>query len=81
MSQHNSSFLLNSCLKLIFFLRDGRIKLFGKDNAQVLLESREPVPSKFLQVIFPFFFLTNFLVLPFQMAVAVFDAVKDFIFL
>ncbi|WVZ11788.1 hypothetical protein V8G54_016318 [Vigna mungo] len=30
--------------------KDGRIKLFGKDNAQVLLESREPVPSKFLQV-------------------------------
>ncbi|BAT99874.1 hypothetical protein VIGAN_10141300 [Vigna angularis var. angularis] len=31
--------------------KDGRIKLFGKDNAQVLLESREPVPSKFLQFI------------------------------
>ncbi|XP_020218072.1 uncharacterized protein LOC109801420 [Cajanus cajan] len=31
--------------------KDGRIKLFGKDNAQVLLESKEPVPSKFLQFI------------------------------
>ncbi|XP_068468684.1 lethal(2) giant larvae protein homolog SRO77 [Phaseolus vulgaris] len=31
--------------------KDGRIKLFGKDNAQVLLESREAVPSKFLQFI------------------------------
>ncbi|KAK7309410.1 hypothetical protein RJT34_06115 [Clitoria ternatea] len=29
--------------------KDGRIKLFGQDNAQVLLESREEVPSKFLQ--------------------------------
>ncbi|KAG4386607.1 hypothetical protein GLYMA_11G085900v4 [Glycine max] len=28
--------------------KDGRIKLFGEDNAQVLLESKEPVPSKFL---------------------------------
>ncbi|RVW85722.1 Syntaxin-binding protein 5 [Vitis vinifera] len=30
--------------------RDGRIKLFGKDNTQALLESNETVPSKFLQV-------------------------------
>ncbi|XP_024641061.1 uncharacterized protein [Medicago truncatula] len=30
---------------------DGRIKLFGKDNAQVLLESNKLVPSKFLQFI------------------------------
>ncbi|KAL5099676.1 hypothetical protein RYX36_004003, partial [Vicia faba] len=30
---------------------DGRIKLFGKDNAQVLHESNKPVPSKFLQFI------------------------------
>ncbi|KHN41818.1 Syntaxin-binding protein 5-like [Glycine soja] len=30
--------------------KDGRIKLFGEDNAQVLLESKEPVPSKFLLV-------------------------------
>ncbi|PNY10204.1 syntaxin-binding protein 5-like, partial [Trifolium pratense] len=29
---------------------DGRIKLFGKDNTQVLLESNKPVPSKFFQV-------------------------------
>ncbi|XP_057420453.1 uncharacterized protein LOC130714562 isoform X2 [Lotus japonicus] len=31
--------------------RDGRIKLYGKDNAQALLESSEPLPSKFLQFI------------------------------
>ncbi|XP_050228000.1 uncharacterized protein LOC126677432 isoform X2 [Mercurialis annua] len=31
--------------------RDGRIKLFGRDNTQVLLECREAVPSKFLQFI------------------------------
>ncbi|KAI4327839.1 hypothetical protein L6164_020257 [Bauhinia variegata] len=31
--------------------RDGRIKLYGKDNIQALLESRDPVPSKFLQFI------------------------------
>ncbi|KAK7252631.1 hypothetical protein RIF29_36717 [Crotalaria pallida] len=31
--------------------KDGRIKLFGTDNTQVLLESSEPVPSKFLQFI------------------------------
>ncbi|KAI5438541.1 hypothetical protein KIW84_024323, partial [Lathyrus oleraceus] len=30
---------------------DGRIKLFGKDNAQVLLESNKPVCTKFLQFI------------------------------
>ncbi|KAK7360314.1 hypothetical protein VNO77_02298 [Canavalia gladiata] len=30
--------------------KDGRIKLYGKDNAQALLESSEPLPSKFLQV-------------------------------
>ncbi|XP_038904808.1 uncharacterized protein LOC120091069 isoform X2 [Benincasa hispida] len=29
--------------------RDGRIKLFGKDNSQTLLESKEAIPSKFLQ--------------------------------
>ncbi|KAJ4714050.1 Transducin/WD40 repeat protein [Melia azedarach] len=29
--------------------KDGRIKLYGKDNSQVLLESKEAVPSKFLQ--------------------------------
>ncbi|XP_012065395.1 uncharacterized protein LOC105628567 [Jatropha curcas] len=31
--------------------RDGRIKLFGKDNTQVLLECPEAEPSKFLQFI------------------------------
>ncbi|KAK7406932.1 hypothetical protein VNO78_08568 [Psophocarpus tetragonolobus] len=31
--------------------KDGRIKLFGKDNAQVLLESQGLMPSKFLQFI------------------------------
>lgn len=31
--------------------KDGRIKLFGKDNSQVLLISSELVPSKFLQFI------------------------------
>ncbi|KAJ4837935.1 hypothetical protein Tsubulata_022530 [Turnera subulata] len=30
--------------------QDGRVKLFGKDNTQALLESPESVPSKFLQV-------------------------------
>uniref|UniRef100_A0A5B7B5H0 Lethal giant larvae (Lgl)-like C-terminal domain-containing protein n=2 Tax=Davidia involucrata TaxID=16924 RepID=A0A5B7B5H0_DAVIN len=30
---------------------DGRIKLYGKDNTQALLESTETVPSKFLQFI------------------------------
>ncbi|KAJ1413328.1 WD40/YVTN repeat-like-containing domain superfamily [Sesbania bispinosa] len=30
--------------------RDGRIKLYGKDNAQALLESSDPLPGKFLQV-------------------------------
>ncbi|XP_060675169.1 uncharacterized protein LOC107424288 [Ziziphus jujuba] len=29
--------------------KDGRIKLFGKDNAQALLEAKDAVPSKFLQ--------------------------------
>ncbi|XP_068640812.1 uncharacterized protein [Aristolochia californica] len=29
--------------------KDGRIKLFGRDNTQALLESSESVPSKFLQ--------------------------------
>ncbi|KAK2657637.1 hypothetical protein Ddye_010689 [Dipteronia dyeriana] len=29
--------------------KDGRIKLYGKDNSQALLESSEAVPSKFLQ--------------------------------
>ncbi|RDY02840.1 Syntaxin-binding protein 5, partial [Mucuna pruriens] len=31
--------------------RDGQIKLYGKDNAQALLESSEALPSKFLQFI------------------------------
>ncbi|KAF7829057.1 Syntaxin-binding protein 5 [Senna tora] len=31
--------------------KDGRIKLYGKDNTQALLQSTEPVPSKFLQFI------------------------------
>ncbi|KAA3457602.1 Transducin/WD40 repeat-like superfamily protein isoform 1 [Gossypium australe] len=31
---------------------DGRIKLFGKDNSQALLESDDTVPSKFLEVFF-----------------------------
>ncbi|XP_024457936.2 uncharacterized protein LOC7492127 isoform X2 [Populus trichocarpa] len=31
--------------------QDGRIKLFGRDNTQALLESPEAVPSKFLQFI------------------------------
>ncbi|KAK7262765.1 hypothetical protein RJT34_30345 [Clitoria ternatea] len=31
--------------------KDGRIKLYGKDNAQAMLESSEPLPSKFLQFI------------------------------
>ncbi|XP_034223621.1 uncharacterized protein LOC117633893 isoform X2 [Prunus dulcis] len=31
--------------------KDGRIKLFGKDNTQVLLESVNAVPSKFLQFV------------------------------
>ncbi|CAB4287974.1 unnamed protein product [Prunus armeniaca] len=30
--------------------KDGRIKLFGKDNTQALLESVNAVPSKFLQI-------------------------------
>ncbi|KAG5134466.1 hypothetical protein JHK82_025654 [Glycine max] len=30
--------------------KDGQIKLYGKDNAQAMLESSEPLPSKFLQV-------------------------------
>ncbi|CAK7355561.1 unnamed protein product [Dovyalis caffra] len=30
--------------------QDGRIKLYGRDNTQVLLESPEALPSKFLQV-------------------------------
>ncbi|XP_050217193.1 protein cornichon homolog 1-like [Mercurialis annua] len=30
---------------------DGRIKLFGTYNTQVLLECPEPVPSKFLQLL------------------------------
>lgn len=39
-------------------LRDGQIKLFGKDNTQALLESNEISPSKFLQVLssFPFIY-------------------------
>lgn len=42
-----------SCLKLIllsFSKRGGQIKLYGKDNAQAMLESGEAQPSKFLQV-------------------------------
>ncbi|KAL2966238.1 hypothetical protein AAZX31_16G104900 [Glycine max] len=31
--------------------KDGQIKLYGKDNAQAMLESSEPLPSKFLQFI------------------------------
>ncbi|XP_061351439.1 uncharacterized protein LOC133296460 [Gastrolobium bilobum] len=31
--------------------KDGRIKLYGKDNAQAVLESSEPLPSKFLQFV------------------------------
>ncbi|XP_054775821.1 uncharacterized protein LOC129284382 [Prosopis cineraria] len=31
--------------------KDGRIKLFGKNNTQAILQSPEPVPSKFLQFI------------------------------
>jgi hypothetical protein len=38
-------------------LRDGRIKLFGRDNTQALLESPEAEPSKFLQVHVAFLFL------------------------
>lgn len=33
-----------------FSKRDGQIKLYGKDNAQAMLESSEAQPSKFLQV-------------------------------
>lgn len=39
------------CFWHIIFLRDGRVKLFGKDNTQALLESNGTVPSKFLQVL------------------------------
>ncbi|XP_076921689.1 uncharacterized protein LOC143583200, partial [Bidens hawaiensis] len=38
---------------------DGRIKLFGQDNTQVVLESPEAVPSKFLQFIHNQQFLIN----------------------
>ncbi|KAL4577786.1 hypothetical protein LXL04_013900 [Taraxacum kok-saghyz] len=38
---------------------DGRIKLFGQDNTQVVLESPEAVPSKFLQFIHNQPFLIN----------------------
>ncbi|XP_071708587.1 uncharacterized protein [Rutidosis leptorrhynchoides] len=38
---------------------DGRIKLFGKDNTQDMLESPEAVPSKFLQFIHNQHFLIN----------------------
>ncbi|XP_073219915.1 uncharacterized protein [Cicer arietinum] len=31
--------------------KDGRIKLYGKDNSQAMLESSEPLSSKFLQFI------------------------------
>ncbi|KAF5184845.1 Syntaxin-binding protein, partial [Thalictrum thalictroides] len=30
--------------------KDGRIKLLGKDNTQALLDSNQPLPSKFMQV-------------------------------
>ncbi|XP_076882068.1 uncharacterized protein LOC143530409 isoform X1 [Bidens hawaiensis] len=38
---------------------DGRIKLFGQDNTQVVMESPEAVPSKFLQFIHNQQFLIN----------------------
>ncbi|KAF6154361.1 hypothetical protein GIB67_026817 [Kingdonia uniflora] len=37
--------------KYCVFIRDGRIKLLGKDNTQALLQSTEPTPSKFLQFV------------------------------
>lgn len=47
-------------LLMIFFfffdaidvVRDGRIKIFGENNTQALLQSDDAVPSKFLLVIF-----------------------------
>lgn len=36
----------------LIILRDGRIKLLGRDNTQALLESVNAVPSKFLQVLY-----------------------------
>ena len=41
-------------------LRDGQIKLLGKDNTQALLESNEISPSKFLQVLCSFPFICCF---------------------
>lgn len=38
---------------------DGRIKLFGRDNTQAVMESPEAVPSKFLQFIHNHQFLIN----------------------
>lgn len=40
------------CFFFLFFLRDGRIKLYGRHNTQALLESNEAVSAKFLQVPF-----------------------------
>lgn len=43
--------------RMPFLIRDGRIKLYGKDNTQAHLESKDAVPSKFLQVLLDFLFL------------------------
>lgn len=42
---------------IVDYASDGRIKLFGMDNTQALLQSNSPVPTKFLQVLYlhPFF--------------------------
>ncbi|MED6112163.1 hypothetical protein PIB30_059215 [Stylosanthes scabra] len=40
----------NAHMILAISTKDGRIKLYGKGNSQALLESTEPLPSKFLQV-------------------------------
>ena len=42
--------LLLCVYKLNKIFRDGRIKLFGRDNTQALLQSTEAEPTKFLQV-------------------------------
>ncbi|KAL1288752.1 hypothetical protein AAHE18_20G007000 [Arachis hypogaea] len=41
----------NTHMILAISTKDGRIKLYGKGNSQGLLESSEPLPSKFLQFI------------------------------
>ncbi|MED6204054.1 hypothetical protein PIB30_005452 [Stylosanthes scabra] len=41
----------NTHMILAISTKDGRIKLYGKGNSQALLESTEPLPSKFLQFI------------------------------